>query len=275
MIKIEERDSMSTKQTAIEISDLSFDYNGRNVLEDIHLRIDEGSFLGLVGPNGSGKSTLVKCLLGLLTPKSGNIRLFGKELMSFDQWENIGFVSQKANSFNSGFPATVFEVVSMGLYGKVGLFRFLTRKHKEQVKKAIEQVEMEEFMYENIGQLSGGQQQRVFIARALVSNPRLLILDEPTVGVDAKSVQRFYTMLKDLNVNQGITLVLVTHDIGAMTQYVTDVACLNKHLHFHGGTAEYEEQEEDMMSRMYGHDVQVLTHNHDHHHDHDGGQARD
>ncbi|MBM7097073.1 MULTISPECIES: metal ABC transporter ATP-binding protein [Alteribacter] len=265
---------MDKKQSIIEINNLSFAYNGRNVLEDINLSIKPGSFLGLVGPNGSGKSTLIKCLLGLLNPEQGEIRLFGEKLGRFHKWEDIGFVSQKANSFNSGFPATVFEVVSMGLYGKVGLFRFLTKKHKEKVREAIEQVEMEEFMHKNIGQLSGGQQQRVFIARALVSEPKLLILDEPTVGVDAKSVKRFYTMLKDLNRNKGITLVLVTHDIGAMTEYVTDVACLNKHLHFHGDTEEYEEQEDDMMSRMYGHDVQIITHNHDPHHDHsaDGGR---
>ncbi|WP_035186153.1 metal ABC transporter ATP-binding protein [Alteribacter aurantiacus] len=259
----------------IEIKDLSFAYHGRNVLEDIDLSIEAGSFLGLVGPNGSGKSTLIKCLLGLVTPERGEVRLFGERLSRFHKWEDIGFVSQKANSFNSGFPATVFEVVSMGLYGKVGLFRFLTKKHKEKVREAIRQVEMEAFMHENIGQLSGGQQQRVFIARALVSEPKLLILDEPTVGVDAKSVKRFYTMLKDLNRNKGITLVLVTHDIGAMTEYVTDVACLNKHLHFHGDTKEYEEQEDDMMSRMYGHDVQIITHNHEHHddHAHDGGHS--
>ncbi|TMW73827.1 metal ABC transporter ATP-binding protein [Alteribacter natronophilus] len=268
------------KKPAIEIKDLSFAYNGQNVLEDINLTIKEGSFLGLVGPNGSGKSTLIKCLLSLLKPDQGEIRLFGEKLARFDSWSDIGFVSQKANSFNSGFPATVFEVVSMGLYGKVGLFRFLKKKHKEEVRNAIRQVEMEDYMNANIGQLSGGQQQRVFIARALVSKPKLLILDEPTVGVDAKSVNRFYDMLKDLNVNQGITLILVTHDVGAMTEYVTDVACLNRHLHFHGDTKEYEEQEEDMMSRMYGHDVQVLTHNHDHPHDHShdhdhGGKHRD
>ncbi|PYZ98655.1 zinc ABC transporter ATP-binding protein [Alteribacter lacisalsi] len=269
---------MNKTKPAVEINNLSFAYNGRNVLEDINLKITEGSFLGLVGPNGSGKSTLVKCLLSLLKPDEGEICLFGQQLSRFDDWSDIGFVSQKANSFNSGFPATVFEVVSMGLYGKVGLFRFLTRKHKQEVRNAIEQVGMEEYMNANIGQLSGGQQQRVFIARALVSRPKLLILDEPTVGVDAKSVKRFYDMLKDLNVNQGITLILVTHDVGAMTEFVTDVACLNKHLHFHGDTKTYEEQEEDMMSRMYGHDVQVLTHNHDHPHDHDhdpGGQSRD
>ncbi|ADU29895.1 metal ABC transporter ATP-binding protein [Evansella cellulosilytica] len=256
---------------ALEIKHVSFSYGQQNVLEDIHLKIPQGSFLGLVGPNGSGKSTLIKCILGLLTPGKGEINIFGTPINKFRHWEEVGFVSQKANSFNSGFPATVFEVVSMGLYGKVGLFRFLTKKHKEKVKEAIYQVGMEKYMYQNIGQLSGGQQQRVFIARALVSDPKLLILDEPTVGVDAKSVQNFYTMLKRLNVENKMTLILVTHDIGVMTEYITDVACLNKFLHFHGGTSEFEERQEDIVSNMYGHDVQVITHNHHHHHHDDRG----
>ncbi|MGO4887195.1 metal ABC transporter ATP-binding protein [Anaerobacillus sp. MEB173] len=236
----------------------------RNVLEDITLQVPRGSFLGLVGPNGSGKSTLIKCMLHLLTPQQGTIHLFGTEIQKFKKWDKIGFVSQKANSFNSGFPATVFEVVSMGLFAKIGLFRFLKKKHKEKVKEAIEMVGMSDYLHQNIGELSGGQQQRVFIARALVSDPELLILDEPTVGVDVKSVQNFYSMLKKLNEENQITLVLVTHDIGAMTDYVTDVACLNKNIHFHGGSAEFEKSQHSTLSSLYGHDIQVLAHNHDH-----------
>ena len=250
----------------IEIEGLTFSYGQRKALENINLTVKEGDFLGLVGPNGSGKSTLIKCMLGLLTPTQGTVKLFGKPINKFKHWNDVGFVSQKANSFNSGFPATVFEVVSMGLYGKVGLFRFLTKKHKEKVRETIRQVGMEEYMNQNIGELSGGQQQRVFIARALVSDPKLLILDEPTVGVDVKSVAHFYQMLRKLNQEQGITLLLVTHDIGAMTEHVTEVACLNKHLHFHGATKEFAEQQEEMMPKIYGHDVQIIIHNHSHDH---------
>ncbi|UOE95701.1 metal ABC transporter ATP-binding protein [Alkalihalobacillus sp. LMS39] len=250
------------KELAIDIEHVSFRYGARNVLEDITLKVEKGAFLGLVGPNGSGKSTLLKCMLGLLTPQEGEIRLFGDNISKFKQRDKIGFVSQKANSFNSGFPATVFEVVSMGLFAKVGLFRFLTKKHKEKVREAIHNVGMEKFIHQNIGELSGGQQQRVFIARALVSEPELLILDEPTVGVDTSSVRNFYYMLSNLNKNQGITLLLVTHDIGAMTEFVTDVACLNKHLHFHGNAQEFENNHD--LSSFYGHDVQLLTHHHDH-----------
>ncbi|WP_088102487.1 metal ABC transporter ATP-binding protein [Halalkalibacter urbisdiaboli] len=255
---------MDNKETqlAVEIKDVSFQYGTRRVLEEITFSINKGSFLGLVGPNGSGKSTLIKIMLGLLQPQTGSIKLFGERIDKFQRWDKIGFVSQKANSFNSGFPATVFEVVSMGLFGKVGLFRFLNRSHKEKVKEVIESVGMTEYIHQNIGELSGGQQQRVFIARALVSEPELLILDEPTVGVDASSVRNFYDMLSELNKEKKITLVLVTHDIGAMTDHVTDVACLNKHLHFHGNSKEFGENQN--LSDFYGHDVHLLTHNHSH-----------
>ncbi|MBP3951269.1 metal ABC transporter ATP-binding protein [Bacillus suaedae] len=246
----------------ISIDGVTFQYGQRDVLEQITLKVNKGSFLGLVGPNGSGKSTLIKLMLGLLPLQQGEIRLFGTNISKFRKWDKIGFVSQKANSFNSGFPATVFEVVSMGLYGKVGLFRFLNKKHKQKVREAVDLVGMGEFLYQNIGELSGGQQQRVFIARALVSDPELLILDEPTVGVDANSVKQFYDLLDRLNRERGITLIMVTHDIGAMTDHVTDVACLNKFLHFHGNTAQFESSQD--LSTFYGHDVHLLTHNHSH-----------
>ncbi|WP_394137493.1 metal ABC transporter ATP-binding protein [Cytobacillus oceanisediminis] len=256
----------------IEIRHVSYRYEKENVLEDINLTIHEGDFLGIVGPNGSGKSTLIKQILGLLKVQKGSIKLFGQEINRFKEWQKIGFVSQKANSFNTGFPATVFEVVSSGLTKKLGLFKFFGKAEHHKVLQAIDSVGLLEFAKRNIGELSGGQQQRVFIARALVSDPKLLILDEPTVGVDAKNVQSFYEMLEDLNKKLGITLLLVTHDIGTISDKVTHVACLNKNLHFHGNTAEFESLNISEMSEIYGHDVHVLTHNHDHHNH--GGTVR-
>ena len=250
----------------IKIEDVHFRYDRERVLEDIDLSIPKGAFLGIVGPNGSGKSTLLKLILGLLKVKQGNIELFGIPQHKFKEWDRIGFVSQKANSFNTGFPATVYEVVASGLAKKAGLFR-RTSKFRSDVKKAIESVGMSSFANRNIGELSGGQQQRVFIARALVSNPDVLILDEPTVGVDSKNVKNFYDMLDKLNKEMGITLVLVTHDVGTISNKVTHVACLNKHLHFHGKTEEFEKLKENQLSSFYGHDVHFLHHDHDHHHD--------
>lgn len=249
----------------LEIENLTFRYEERNVLENIQLQVPKGAFLGLVGPNGSGKSTLLKCILGILKPKQGTIRLFGVDSKKFKNWNKVGYVSQKANSFNSGFPATVFEVVSMGLVSKKGLFRFLSKSDKEKVRQAIADVGMSDFINRNIGELSGGQQQRVFIARALVSDPELLILDEPTVGVDVKNVESFYEMLAHLNKKLGITLILVTHDIGAVTEKVTHVACLNQQLHFHGNIETFRELEDAEMSLLYGHHVHRLEHDHEHH----------
>jgi zinc transport system ATP-binding protein len=249
---------------AIRVDDLSFHYGDKNVLHHVNMEIRQGSFLGLVGPNGSGKSTLIKCILGLLKPQQGGVYLFGEKVNKFNNWEKVGYVSQKANSFNTAFPATAFEVVSMGLFGKVGLFRFLKPSHKQKVWEALRAVNMEAYAGQNIGELSGGQQQRIFIARALVSDPELLILDEPTVGIDIESSESFYNMLKNLHQDNNMTLVLVTHDVGVMTDYVTDVACLNKQIHFHGNTKEFEESSSEKMSAIYGHHVHVLHHDHNH-----------
>jgi zinc transport system ATP-binding protein len=251
-------------QSIIEVKKLSYRYEKDVVLEDINITIPSGSFLAIVGPNGSGKSTLLKLILGLLKPQKGNIFLFGKEINKFKDWQKIGYVSQKANSFNTGFPATVFEVVESGLTKKLGMFKFFKKEHAEKVIEALDAVGMKGFSNRNIGELSGGQQQRVFIARALVSEPSLLILDEPTVGVDAENVSNFYQMLSDLNKSRDITLLLVTHDIGTISDKVSHVACLNKHLHFHGETKEFEQHRVDDMSRVYGHDVHIIAHNHEH-----------
>ena len=248
----------------IDINHLFYRYEKDLVLDDIHLSVPEGSFLAIVGPNGSGKSTLLKLILGLLKPQKGNIQLFGQEIGKFKDWQKIGYVSQKANSFNTGFPATVFEVVASGLTKRIGLFKFFKKKDEEKVMEALEAVGMKQYRKRNIGELSGGQQQRVFIARALVSDPKLLILDEPTVGVDAENVNTFYQMLSDLNGRRGITLLLVTHDIGTISDKVSHVACLNKHLHFHGETKEFEQMRMEEISKTYGHDIHLLTHQHEH-----------
>lgn len=248
--------------SVITLNNVSFKYDHKIVLDQIYLEIKRGSFIGLVGPNGGGKTTLIKIILGLIRPYEGSVKLLNKSLSKFKDWNHIGFVSQKSNTFNKGFPATVFEVVSMGLTAKIGYFKFFTQKHRSQVLHAIKQVGMENYAYENIGNLSGGQQQRVFIARALVSEPELLILDEPTVGIDYKNVDNFYKLLHFLNTEQNITLLLVTHDTGAMTKYATDVVCLNQTLHFHGKPEDYTSLSEKDLSKIYGHAVHTVTHNH-------------
>ncbi len=246
----------------LRVEDVSFRYDDEDVLQHINFRIPKGAFVGLVGPNGSGKSTLLKCVLRLLKPQTGRIFLFGTPIEQFKDWHKIGFVSQKANSFNTGFPATVYEVVASGLTGKLGLFLRLSKKDEKAVYEAIDAVGMSPFIRRNIGELSGGQQQRVFIARAIVSQPEFLILDEPTVGVDVHHVQSFYDMLARLNKQHHMTLLLVTHDIGTITEKVTHVACLNKHLHFHGSVQQFAQLKAEDVASFYGHHLHLLAHDH-------------
>lgn len=253
----------NSNEPIVQAKNLSFKYAKDLVLENITLDVPKGAFLAIVGPNGSGKSTLLKLFLGLNKLQKGSITLFGEGIQSFKDWQKVGFVSQKANSFNTGFPATVFEVVESGLTKKIGLFKFITKEHKQKVKKALEAVDMLNFQHRSIGELSGGQQQRVFIARSLVSEPVLMILDEPTVGVDSKNVHQFYEMLEMMNKQLGITLILVTHDVSTVSDKVTHVACLNKNLHFHGDAHEYNQLTEEELSEVYGHDIKLLSHNHE------------
>ncbi|WP_068672849.1 metal ABC transporter ATP-binding protein [Oceanobacillus sp. Castelsardo] len=250
------------EKPVVSMNNVSYAYEKKIVLDQIDFEIPKGSFMGLIGPNGGGKTTLIKLLLGLLKPDEGTIKIYGEPISRFKGRSKIGFVSQKANSFNRGFPATVFEVVSTGLTAKIGYFKFMNKKHKEKILQAIDQVGMSEYTYQNIGNLSGGQQQRVFIARALVSDPELLILDEPTVGIDYENVKRFYDLLHQLHEKRNITLLLVTHDTGTMTEHATDIVCLNKTLHFHGKPEEYRSLSEMELSNFYGHPVNIVKHNH-------------
>ncbi|MBY7144019.1 metal ABC transporter ATP-binding protein [Virgibacillus sp. NKC19-3] len=247
-------------EPVVSMKNISYAYEQSNVLQHVNFEIPRGAFMGLLGPNGGGKTTLVKLILGVLKPDSGSIQLLNQPIERFKEWDKFGFVSQKANSFNKGFPATVYEVVSMGLTAKVGYLRFFKKQHKEKILQAIDQVGMLDYAYKNVGNLSGGQQQRVFIARSLVNEPELLILDEPTVGVDNENVRRFYDLLHQLNEERNITLLLVTHDTSTMTKHATDIVCLNKTLHFHGNPDEYTSLSEKDLSGFYGYPVNIVTH---------------
>ncbi|MEK4424645.1 metal ABC transporter ATP-binding protein [Solibacillus sp. FSL K6-1523] len=246
------------KKPLIELKNVSFQYEYTQVLKNISLRVEEGDFLALLGQNGSGKSTLLKLILGLLKPMTGEIELFGENANQFKHRERIGYVSQKSNAFNSGFPATVQEVVKSGLAKKTGLFKSLPKNADELVSRALADVGMESFAKRNIGQLSGGQQQRVFIARALVAQPKLLILDEPTVGIDHENVQAFYDMLAHLNVQHQMTMILVTHDVDIVSDRISHVACLNQTIHFHGYKNDFDTLSQEQIDAWYGHSVRKI-----------------
>ncbi|KOO52181.1 ABC transporter ATP-binding protein [Viridibacillus sp. FSL E2-0187] len=244
----------------IELKNVSFQYDYTQVLSNISLKVEQGDFLALLGPNGSGKSTMLKLILGLMKPTSGQIELFGQPANTFKKRELIGYVSQKSNSFNSGFPATVKEVVASGLTKKIGLFKRHLADQNEKVMQALRDVGMDGFANRNIGELSGGQQQRVFIARALVAEPKLLILDEPTVGIDHENVQSFYDMLANLNEHHKMTMILVTHDVDTVSNRISHVACLNQTIHFHGFKNDYDSLSDDQLNAWYGHAVRKIHH---------------
>ena len=223
----------------IEAEHLSFSYSGHEVLHDITLAVHQGDYLGVVGGNGAGKTTFIKIILGLLQPTSGSIKLFGTEISKFKDWPKIGYVPQKATNFDTNFPATVEEVVLMGRYGRRGLFHAMTKTDSKKANQALEHVGMWEYRDRLIGDLSGGQQQRVFIARALAGEPEVVILDEPTVGVEKQIKDEFYALLRKLNKDLCLTVVLITHDIESMAQEAMHVACIDHTLFFHNSVDEY------------------------------------
>lgn len=219
-------------ENIIEITGVNFNQDASRILEDINLEIKRGEFLGIIGPNGAGKTTLLKIMLGLIKPTSGTIRLFGEDIHHFKDWYKIGYIPQHALNYDANFPVNVFEVVSMGRFSKKGFFKNLGKEDMQVIDDVLGIVGMKEYKNRRIGELSGGQQQRVFIARALASQPELLILDEPTIGVDIAGQKEFYDFLEKLNKEKKITLVLVTHDISNITSHVGKLACINKKMFY-------------------------------------------
>lgn len=212
----------------IEAEGLGFSYGGEMVFSGVEFAVNEGDFVAVIGANGSGKSTLMRLMLGELTPSRGHVRVFGQDVSRFREWARIGYVPQNAARAGQDFPASVKEVVEASLYGQAGLFRLPGRALKAQAAEALKQVGMDGFERRPIGQLSGGQQQRVMLARALAGQPEAMLLDEPTSGVDAETVDALYRLLARLNRERGMTIVMVTHDLGRATGIASRVLCLEE-----------------------------------------------
>jgi zinc transport system ATP-binding protein len=241
---------------------LTFQYNSTEILADISFRLQAGDYLGLVGPNGSGKTTLIKLILGLLQPSKGEIVLFGSNLTDFKDWRKVGYLPQKINSFNPHFPATVREIVSLGLLSTKRFPRRIKKNDDMAINNALELVDIIDIKTELIGELSGGQQQRVLIAKALVSEPELLILDEPTTALDPEAREKFFGTLKDLNENRKVTIIIITHDIGTIGKYASRLLYLDKRLIFYGGFDDFCTSSE--MANYFGEYSQhVICHRHD------------
>ena len=234
----------------IEIQNLSFTYNGHLVLKDVNLEVDEGNFLALIGPNGGGKTTLLKLMLGLLTADRGIVRVFGRPPKRV--CHRIGYVPQDVH-VNKSFPVSALDVVLMGRRKAGRGWSRHSRGDWIAAQEALDKMEMRGYADRRMMALSGGQRKRVLIARALVSAPELLLLDEPTTSIDTAGQTEFYSLLKELN--KTVTILMVSHDPMILSSYVKSVACVNQLVHFH----DEAEITEDMLT-MYQCPVELIAH---------------
>ncbi|MFL2907051.1 MAG: metal ABC transporter ATP-binding protein [Nitrosopumilus sp.] len=237
---------------AVEISNLTVKYPEVVALDDVSFVIEQGDFLGIIGPNGAGKSTLFDSMLGLNTTYTGTIKFFDEDIKKSKTYhQEIGYVPQKPE-FESNFPATVSDVVRMGLRKK---------SDDNKVDEILQQLMLHELRDRRIGALSGGQLQRVFIAKALVHDPKILILDEPNTGVDQQSINLFFGILKELNSKQGITIIWSSHDLDAVNKLANHVACLNRTLFFHGESEKFF-SDDDLVKQYSEASMQEHMHHH-------------
>jgi zinc transport system ATP-binding protein len=244
--------------TVIQTENLSVILKDKEVLKNINLNLSEGLFLGIVGPNGGGKTTLIRVILGLTIPTAGSVRIFGHSPESMIGKDPVfGYLPQHLN-IDPNFPANALDIVLMGRYKKAGFLRWPGKKDKDKALECMSMMGIEELKSKQYCQLSGGQQQRVSIARALAGEPKVLILDEPSTGIDVVGQEDFYHLLKGLQKKMGLTILMVSHDIGAVTTYVDEIACLNISLHFHGNPL--GALNENVMTALYGKNVDMLLH---------------
>lgn len=232
------------------IKDVTYSYNSNPsyfVLDSISFTVNEGDLLGIIGPNGAGKSTLFRCMLGLIRDYTGYITLFDYDVRKNKNiLQKVGYISQ-IRSIEQNFPATVEEVVSLGIIGKRN--GASSSKNKDKISSAIEIVDLTEYKDKRIGELSGGQQQRVLIAKSIVNDPMLLILDEPTTSVDQQTQDKFYALIQKLNHDKKISIIWASHDLNAVHKLANKVACINRNMFFHGDTPEFFENQE--LLKMY------------------------
>lgn len=243
---------------AIEIDNVSVSLKDKEILRNINLSLEENHFLGIVGPNGGGKTTLIRLILGLIGPTSGSVRVFGKCPSSALRESNVfGYLPQHHN-IDPGFPATALDIVLMGRYRESGFFRWPGRSDREKAADCLSMLGVADLRDAQYSRLSGGQQQRVSIARALAGDPRILILDEPSTGIDVVGQEDFYHLLKGMQKKMRLTILMVSHDIGTVTTYVDEIACLNIGLYYHGNPL--GALDEKVMTLLYGKNVDLLMH---------------
>jgi len=247
--------------TIIEVKNLSIRYGETEAISDISFNVERGDFIGLVGPNGGGKTTLAKAMLGLLPIYSGKISLFGQTINAFSNFKKIGYLPQKHTSINPLFPASVREVILLGTLSTKTWPKKINRSDWQKVEKLLKDFGIADLKDKLISELSGGQQQKVMLARALVSEPELLILDEPSTALDPDSREQFFTHLKKLNDQKKITIILITHDTGYIGEYANKLLYIDRKLVFFGSISDFC-QSDKIKSYFEKSDKHIIWHQH-------------
>lgn len=240
----------------IEFDKVYFGYTSEYILKNINFSANEGDFVSIIGSNGAGKSTILKLILGELNQNKGDIKIFGDNIKNFNRWHYIGYLEQNAYYKMLNFPATVYETVMSNMFHDIGLFKFPNKNCRAKVIESLKLLGMEKYSKRTISKLSGGQIQRVFLARTLVANPKILILDEPTNGVDSETVDIIYNILSDLNKNKNISIIMVTHDIESAAKISSKIFCFEE-----GNLMELDKEQLKLE----------LSHKHKHPHSNIGG----
>jgi len=238
-------------ESVLSIQNLYAGYDNEIILQDVNLEVGANDFIGLIGPNGGGKSTLLKVILGLLPPLRGEVFILGTDVHHGRHW--IGYVPQFIET-DRDFPISVWDTVRMGLLGGWQLFARLSSVDADRIASALKQVGMLDLRKKTMGELSGGQRQRIFIARALISDPKILLLDEPTASVDPNATKDIYELFSELN--QRMAILLVSHDMMAISSFTKTVACLNRKLVYHNS----KELTSEMLEKVYGCPIDLIAH---------------
>jgi len=247
--------------TIISVKNLSFSYGGAYALDNVSFDIKGGDYIALVGPNGAGKTTLIKILLGLEKSGGGAIKIFGRDISGFNQWDKIGYLPQKINSFNPLFPATAGEVVALGLLSRKKYPKQLNKNDHLAIDNILAIFGISDLKNRLVSELSGGQQQRVFLARAMVSDPSLLILDEPSAALDPQIRDSFFEIIKKINKEKGTTIILITHDIGQVGEYAGKLLYLDRKVVFYGKFSDFCLSTE-MTERFGNFSQHIICHQH-------------
>ncbi len=241
----------------IHVHNLTVHYGNKLALERVTLDVSPGEMVSIVGPNGGGKTTLLKVILGMKTFTAGTVRVLGSEPGHVRPGE-LGYLPQ-INRHLRDFPIRARDVVLMGRFPRLGLLKRPGPTDKSLAAECLEIVEMTDYGDAPVQSLSGGQLQRIFIARALAMEPKVLILDEPSTGLDAVAQEGFYETLRRLRDDRGISILMVSHDIGVVSNYVDKIACLNRRIHYHGPAG--DEIPEQVIQDVFGKNIRILVHN--------------